>query len=271
MATTLEHAAGSVLTAPSLPRNITSLMPRTHASLPRLYIEPDLAQGSAIALGKDQSLYLAAVLRKSVGDEVVLFNGRDGAWRSRLTSDAKKSVMLEAVEQVAAQTPVSDLWYGFAPLKTERLDYVIQKATEMGVGTIQPVLTKYTQVSRLKHERLVANAIEAAEQCEVLSVPVVAPEVTLDHLLDGWNHERRLIVADEGAASSSPVELIAALAGHPIGLLIGPEGGFSEQERERLRAQPFVVPVSLGPRILRADTAAVAALAVIQAIIGDWR
>jgi 16S rRNA (uracil1498-N3)-methyltransferase len=249
-------------------------MPRTHASLPRLYIEPDLAEAAEIALGKEQSLYLAAVLRKAVGDEVVLFNGRDGAWRSRLTSNAKKSVILATVEQVAAQTPVAELWYGFAPLKTERLDYVVQKVTEMGVGTIAPVLTKFTQVNRLKHEKLVANAIEAAEQCEVLSVPVVSPEITLANLLAGWNAthgDRKLIVADESAASASPVEQIAALRGNPIGLLIGPEGGFSDEERAQLRAQPFVVAVSLGPRILRADTAAVAALAVIQATIGDWR
>src|SRR5690606_2802572 len=130
-----------------------------------------------------------------VGDEVVLFNGRDGAWLARLTSDSKKSVVVHLVEKIAAQTPRSDLWYCFAPLKTERLDYVIQKATEMGAGRIQPVITKYTQVNRLKHDRLVANAIEAAEQCEVLSVPEVMPETTLDKLLDGWNPERRLVLA----------------------------------------------------------------------------
>ena len=246
-------------------------MPRTYATLPRLFVEPDLVAGTPIALGKEQSLYLAAVLRKSVGDEVVLFNGRDGAWLARLTSDAKKSVTLDLVEQTAPQTPPSDLWYGFAPLKSERLDYVIQKAVEMGAGTIQPVITRYTQVSRLKHERMVANAIEAAEQCEVLSVPTVAPEITLDRLLDSWPVERALILADEGAPSASPIETLAAIEGRPVGLLIGPEGGFSDEERDRLRALPFVVPISLGPRILRADTAAVAALAVIQAIIGDWR
>ena len=246
-------------------------MPRTHATLPRLHVEPDLAEGAELTLGKEQSLYLAAVLRKVVGDEVVLFNGRDGAWLTRLTSDSKKSVTLQLVERIAAQTPPSDLWYGFAPLKTERLDYVIQKATEMGAGTIQPVITKFTQVNRLKHERLVANAIEAAEQCEVLSVPEVLPETTLDRLIDGWDTERRLILADEGEASSSPVEILSALKGQKIGLLIGPEGGFSPEERERLRALPYAVPISLGPRSLRADTAAVAALAVIQAIIGDWR
>jgi 16S rRNA (uracil1498-N3)-methyltransferase len=201
----------------------------------------------------------------------VLFNGRDGAWLCRLTSDSKKSVTLGLVEQVAPQTPPSDLWYGFAPLKTERLDYVIQKAVEMGAGTIQPVLTRFTQVSRLKHERLIANAIEAAEQCEVLSVPQVEVEATLERLLDSWPADRALIFADEGEASSSPVEALSALKGRKVGVLIGPEGGFSDEERARLRALPYVVPISLGPRILRADTAAVAALAVIQAIIGDWR
>jgi 16S rRNA (uracil1498-N3)-methyltransferase len=249
-------------------------MPRTHAALPRLFIEPDLTAGDTLTLGKEQSLYLAAVLRKSVDDEVVLFNGRDGAWLARLTSDSKKSVTLEPLEQIAPQAPPSDLWYGFAPLRSERLDYVIQKAVEMGAGTIQPVTTQFTQVHRLKLERLEANAIEAAEQCEVLSVPTIAPETTLDRLLDAWptqHGERRLILADEGQASASPVSTLESLRGRPVGLLIGPEGGFSDDERRKLRGLPFVVPISLGPRILRADTAAVAALAVIQAIIGDWR
>lgn len=246
-------------------------MPRSHATLPRLYVQPDLSAGAALTLEKEQSLYLAAVLRKSVGDEVVLFNGRDGAWLCRLTSDAKKSVTLETIKQIAAQTPPSDLWYGFAPLKNERLDYVIQKAVEMGVGTIQPVMTQFTQVHRLKTERLAANAIEAAEQCEVLSVPTIAPEVTLERLLDGWDPARKLIFADEGQASASPVAALEKLRVTPVGLLVGPEGGFSDAERAKLHASPFVVPISLGPRILRADTAAVAALAVIQATIGDWR
>ncbi|UYN99523.1 MAG: 16S rRNA (uracil(1498)-N(3))-methyltransferase [Devosia sp.] len=249
-------------------------MPRSHAQLPRLFVEPDLGSGTRLTLGKDQSLYLAAVLRKAVGDAVVLFNGRDGAWLCRLTSDSKKSVDLEVVEQIAAQTPASDLWYGFAPLKSERLDYVVQKAVEMGAGVIQPVMTQFTQVHRLKTERLAANAMEAAEQCEVLSVPEIAPEITLDRLLSDWDAahgDRKLILADEGEASSSPISALEPLRGARIGLLVGPEGGFSDTEREKLRALPFVVPISLGPRILRADTAAVAALAVIQSIIGDWR
>lgn len=249
-------------------------MPRSHATLPRLFVDADLAPSGALTLNKDQSLYLAAVLRKSVGDEVVLFNGRDGAWLCRLTSDSKKSVALECREQIAPQPPRLDLWYGFAPLKSERLDYVVQKAVEMGVGTIQPVMTQFTQVHRLKTDRLGTNAIEAAEQCEVLNVPAIAPEIALDRLLADWTEhhgDRQLIFADESAASASPLATLEALAGRRIGLLVGPEGGFSPAEREKLLALPFVAPISLGPRILRADTAAVAALAVIQATIGDWR
>lgn len=249
-------------------------MPRTHASLPRLFIEHPLGKGETVTLEKDQSLYLATVLRKQTGDEVILFNGRDGAWLGRLTSSAKKSVALELIEQIAAQPASADLWYGFAPLKAARLDYVIQKATEMGASIIQPVITRFTQVSRIKLDRMRANAIEAAEQCEVLNIPLIEPEVSLDRLLAFWvahHGDRLLIVADEGAGSASPVGQIAAIGGRPIGLLIGPEGGFADEERTLLLSQPFVIPISLGPRILRADTAAVAALAVIQAIIGDWR
>lgn len=248
-------------------------MPRTHKSLPRLYVEFALAPAIPVTLGKDQSLYLAAVLRKAVGDEAVLFNGLDGAWRCRITSNSKKAVTLEPVELIAPQAPRADLWYGFAPLKTGRLDYLVQKATEMGAGTIQPVLTQYTQ-GKANPDRLLANAIEAAEQCEVLNVPAIAPEISLEKLLANWvadHGERRLILCDETALSASPVEAIATLRGQSVGLLVGPEGGFSDAELALLRAQPFVFPISLGPRILRADTAAVAALALVQAIIGDWR
>ena len=249
-------------------------MPRTHAALPRLFIEPNLARGTQILLGKDQSLYLAAVLRKVVGDQVVVFNGRDGAWLAQLASDSKKSVTLDLLEQVAEQTPPSDLWYGFAPLKSERLDYVIQKAVEMGAGTIQPVTTRFTQVHRLNPDKLAAYALEAAEQCEILNLPVLAPEIGLDRLLDGWTGEhgdRVLLFADESAPSGSPLGTLRTLEDRRIGLLVGPEGGFAAEERARLLGLPFVVPISLGPRILRADTAAVAALAAIQASIGDWR
>lgn len=248
-------------------------MARAHKSLPRLYVDVPLADGSAVTLGKDQSLYLAAVLRKTVGDEVVLFNGRDGAWRAALTSAAKKSVSLSPLECIAPQTDRTDLWYGFAPLKVGRLDYLIQKATEMGAGTIQPVITQFTQ-GRSNPERMHANAIEAAEQCEVLSVPEIAPEISLASLIASWpaiHGDRVLILCDETAPPGSPIEQIVTLRGKRAGLLIGPEGGFSDAELTLLRAQPFVLPISLGPRVLRADTAAVAALALVQAIIGDWR
>ncbi|KKB10181.1 16S rRNA methyltransferase [Devosia chinhatensis] len=249
-------------------------MPRSHAQLPRLFVAADLADSVDLTLDKDQSLYLAAVLRKTIGDEVILFNGRDGAWLCRLSRDSKKSVVLSVVERIAPQTRATDFWYGFAPLKSERLDYVVQKAVEMGAGIIQPVYTQYTQVNRLKPERLRANAIEAAEQCEVLSVPQIAEDISLDRLIDGWAAEhgdRVLVFADESAPSATPVQTLGELAGRRIGLLVGPEGGFSETERQKLGALPYVIPISLGPRILRADTAAVAAMAIIQATIGDWR
>ncbi|MGV3492088.1 MAG: 16S rRNA (uracil(1498)-N(3))-methyltransferase [Devosia sp.] len=248
-------------------------MPRTYKSHPRLFVEAALSTGAAIELGKDQSNYIGNVLRMREGGEIVLFNGRDGAWLAKITHAGKKAVTLEAVEQAAPQTPPSDLWFGFAPLKVGRLDYLVQKATEMGAGTIQPIITQFTQ-ARTRRDKLEAYALEAAEQCEILTLPAIGPETQLSELLAHWRGAhglRRLIFADEAAASASPVDTISGLKGLPIGLLIGPEGGFSDAERDLLLAQDFVVPISLGPRILRADTAAVAALALIQANIGDWR
>ena len=249
-------------------------MPREHKALPRLFIEPALTAGGSISLGREQTNYLVNVLRMGEGDAVIVFNGRDGAWLARIVRAGKKEAVLEIVVQTAHQTPPSDLWFGFAPLKTGRLDYLVQKATEMGAGTIQPVLTKFTQVSRLKADKLAAYALEAAEQCEVLTLPRMAPEIGLVALIESWRTTqglRRLLFADEAAASSTPVEQIGWLEGLPVGILIGPEGGFSDEERVLLLSQDFVVPISLGPRILRADTAAVAALTLVQAIIGDWR
>lgn len=249
-------------------------MPRNYKSFARLHVAADLRPGAHLTLGHDQTTYLLSVLRMKAGDSVILFNGRDGAWLAKIADPHRKGVTVELQVQTAHQTPPSDLWFGFAPLKTGRLDYVVQKATEMGAGTIQPVITRYTQVSRLKTDKLAANIIEAAEQCEVLSVPRLADEVSLADLVASWQHERglrRLVFCDEAAPSGSPTDQLAGLEGLPVGLLVGPEGGFSYEERELLLAQPFVVPISLGPRILRADTAAVAALAVVQAIIGDWR
>lgn len=249
-------------------------MPRSHATLPRLFVDLPLAAGAGVELGKDQVTYLVSVLRRGAGDKVVLFNGRDGAWLSQIAEASRKAARLDPVELVAAQTPASDLWYGFAPLKTARLDYVVQKATEMGAGIIQPVITRRTQVTRIRHERMRANALEAAEQCEVLNLPEIRTETTLEKLIAGWSEaegDRLLVFADESAPSGSPVEALRSLADRRVGLIVGPEGGFDDAERALLLRQGFVLPVSLGPRILRADTAAVAALAVLQSIIGDWR
>lgn len=249
-------------------------MPRSYKSFARLYVTADLRPQASLTLGHEQTSYLVSVLRMKAGDSVILFNGRDGAWLARITDPHRKGVTLELVVQTAHQTPPSDLWFGFAPLKTGRLDYLVQKATEMGAGVIRPVITRYTQVSRLKPEKLAANIVEAAEQCEVLTVPRLDEEIALESLLAGWRESqglRRLIFCDEAAPSSSPAEQLGWLEGLPVGLLIGPEGGFSDEERKLLLDQPFVIPMSLGPRILRADTAGVAALALVQAIIGDWR
>lgn len=251
-----------------------STMPRSHKTLPRLYVSADLGSGYEVGLEREQTNYLINVMRLAAGDSVILFNGRDGAWVAKITDPHRKGVTLECVGLAAAQTPAPDLWFGFAPLKVGRLDYLVQKATEMGAGVIQPVITRYTQVHRLRADKLEANIIEAAEQCEVLAVPRLGEEIELGELLANWlrdHGQRRLIFCDESAPSASPVSQLRELEGHPAGILIGPEGGFSDEERALLLAQSFVIPISLGPRILRADTAAVAALAVVQATIGDWR
>jgi 16S rRNA (uracil1498-N3)-methyltransferase len=249
-------------------------MPRSHKTLPRLFVDQPLDAGARLDLDPGQANYLLNVLRMRPAEPLVVFNGHDGAWMAKLVPVGKRDAVLEVTIQTAHQSPPSDLWFGFAPLKTGRLDYLVQKATEMGAGVIQPVITRYTQVSKVKHDKLAANVIEAAEQCEVLTVPVVAEEIGLDTLIAGWQQGhglRRLVFCDESAPSGSPLDRLRDIDGLPVGLLVGPEGGFSDDERDKLLAQPFVVPISLGPRILRADTAAVAALAVVQSTIGDWR
>jgi len=248
-------------------------MPRSYKSFPRVFVGDALAEGATVELDREHANHLVNVLRLKEGDSAVLFNGRDGAWLGKLTAAGKKGATLAVTVQTAHQTPPSDLWFGFAPLKVGRLYYLVQKATEMGAGTIQPVLTKFTQ-GRTKPDKLEAYALEAAEQCEVLTLPTIAPEIALEALIDAWRTThglRRLLFADEAASASSPVDQLSLLRGLPVGILIGPEGGFSDHERELLLAQDFVIPISLGPRILRADTAAVAALTLVQAIIGDWR
>jgi 16S rRNA (uracil1498-N3)-methyltransferase len=248
-------------------------MPRSYKSFPRVFVDAPLDAGAVLELEREQANHLVNVLRLGEGDATVLFNGRDGAWLGKITKAGKKAATVELSVQVAHQTPPSDVWFGFAPLKVGRLDYLVQKATEMGAGTIQPVITRFTQ-ARTRPDKLAAYVLEAAQQCEVLSLPRLEPETGLAPLLADWRAKhglRRLLFADEAAAAGSPVGQIGELQGLPVGVLIGPEGGFADDEREMLLAADFVVPISLGPRILRADTAAVAALALVQAIIGDWR
>jgi 16S rRNA (uracil1498-N3)-methyltransferase len=230
----------------------------------------DLAAGAEFDADPQQSHYLLHVLRLGDGAEILLFNGRDGEWSASIAARTKRAARLKVLAQQRPQPPLPDLIYCFAPLKQGRLDYLVQKAVEMGAGVLQPVVTQHTQVTRLGIERLQANVREAAEQCGILAVPEVREHVKLDRLLAGWDHERRLIFCDEDAATNNPLPALQALSDKKFGLLVGPEGGFSDEERRMLRALPFVTAIPLGPRILRADTAAVAALAVIQATVGDW-
>ncbi|OJF90350.1 16S rRNA (uracil(1498)-N(3))-methyltransferase [Pararhizobium antarcticum] len=244
---------------------------RANFRMQRLFVDAPLAEGNALAVDKDQFNYLVNVLRYEEGSEVLAFNGRDGEWRATLSLPAKKRLVLIPVEQTRPQPAPCDLHYLFAPLKVGRLDYLVQKAVEMGAGLLQPVMTQHVQGKITSIDRLKANVIEAAEQCGVLGIPAVEAPKRLGDLLDSWPSERRIIFCDEGDAGQNPLPVLAQIKERKHALLIGPEGGFSEEERARLRSLDFVTAIPLGPRILRADTAAVAALAVIQAAIGDWR
>jgi 16S rRNA (uracil1498-N3)-methyltransferase len=236
----------------------------------RLFVEHDIAKDRAIAASDGQFNYLANVLRMGDGGDLLIFNGRDGEWRARLAFPSKKKIALVPIEVTRPQPIASDLHYLFAPLKVGRLDYLIQKAVEMGAGVIQPVMTQHVQGKITSVERLRANAIEAAEQCGILAIPEVREPVRLLSMLEAWPHDRRIIYCDEGAETNNPMTALRSITEKQHALLIGPEGGFSEEEQRLLRSLDFVTPIPLGPRILRADTAAVAALALIQATIGDW-
>jgi len=237
---------------------------------PRLYVEAPLAEGANVALDSAQTHYLVTVLRLKSGDRVLVFNGRDGEWSAALTV-LKRSAALVVGAKTREQTSPADLHYLFAPLKAARFDYMVQKAVEMGVSRLQPVLTRHSQVARVNTDRMRANAIEAAEQCGILSLPDIEAPVAFAHLLAQWNPARRLMFCDEDAEVTDPVAALGGLPRSPLAVLIGPEGGFAEDERASLLKLPNVVRLSLGPRILRADTAAVAALTLVQALIGDWR
>ncbi|MCB1445111.1 MAG: 16S rRNA (uracil(1498)-N(3))-methyltransferase [Rhizobiaceae bacterium] len=243
---------------------------RANFRLQRLFIAGDIAPGAALAADDGQFNYLRNVLRLEEGAELLVFNGRDGEWLVRLRHPSKKKIALEPVEQTRPQPAPSDLHYLFAPLKVGRLDYLVQKAVEMGAGVLQPVMTQHVQGRIGSIDRLRANAVEAAEQCGILAIPEVREPVRLASLLEGWDANRRIVYCDEGAETNNPMATLSAVTERHHALLIGPEGGFSAGERALLRGLPFVTAIPLGPRILRADTAAVAAMALLQATIGDW-
>ena len=245
-------------------------MPLADFRKARLFVDAELSAGGRIALDRNQSNYLGNVLRLSAGDTILVFNGREGEWQAAI-SGRKRPDQLEISGQTRPQDRLPDLVYAFAPLKHARLDYMAQKAAEMGVSTLQPVLTRFTQVTRVNRERMRANVIEAAEQCGILSIARVGEPVSLDRWLSDRDAGRLLIFCDEGAEVANPVAALqAAAAPQGIDVLLGPEGGFAGEERTLLLRQPRTLRLSLGPRILRADTAAVAALALVQAVLGDW-
>lgn len=251
-------------------------MSGNHAQLPRLHVDVPLGAGAEVPLSRAQAHYLANVLRLRPGDAFLAFNGRDGEWRCELEEASRKHALARALDLTRPQTALCDLHLLFAPLKKARIDYLAQKATEMGAAVLQPVITRRTVAGRVRTDRLAANAVEAAEQCNLLAVPEVREPVKLGDLLAAWSGPRQILFCDEALAGrGSPVETLKALPeavrSAPWAVLIGPEGGFDEEERARLHAHPAAHAVSLGPRIMRADTAAVAALALWQAVLGDWR
>jgi len=228
-----------------------------------------LGAGQAVPLNEAQAHYLFAVMRLGPGARVALFNGRDGEWTAEVAEAGKKRGVLACVEQAAPQLDPPDLWLIFAPIKKARTDFIVEKAAELGCARILPVQTDFTNSERIRQDRLQAHAVEAAEQCLGTAVPEVGDLVALRKLLDGWDPDRRILWADESLVG--PAQTLAGLTPGPWAILIGPEGGFSEAERTRLRGLPFVTPISLGPRILRADTAACAAITLWQSALGDWR
>jgi 16S rRNA (uracil1498-N3)-methyltransferase len=246
-------------------------MPQLDFRSPRLFVDAPLAAGETVELERNQSNYLGNVLRLAAGDTILVFNGRDGEWQAQIAG-RKRPDSLTITARARPQDRLPDLAYVFAPLKHARLDYMVQKAVEMGVSSLQPVLTRFTQVSRVNSERMRANVIEAAEQCGILSLADVAEPIPLDRYLSQRKPQRLLVFCDEAADTVNPVQALQSgpAGSNGIDVLIGPEGGFAEEERALLLRQPLTLRLSLGPRILRADTAAVAALALVQAALGDW-
>jgi 16S rRNA (uracil1498-N3)-methyltransferase len=244
-------------------------------SVSRLFVEADLLAGSEAPLAEAQVHYLRHVMRRADGAPLLLFNGRDGEWRATLEGRGRKAAVARLGERVREQTAEPDVWLCFAPVKRARIDFIAEKATELGAALLQPVLTQHTMVERVNLERLRANAIEAAEQTERLTVPEVRAPVELARLLGAWPAERRLLMCDETGGGPPIAEALAGLdlaaRTAPWAIVVGPEGGFAEGELAAIRRIKDVMAVGLGPRILRADTAALAALACWQALVGDWQ
>ncbi len=236
----------------------------------RLFVSHPLQQGVAIACERAQAHYLTNVLRLEEEATIALFNGQDGEWSALVRKQGKRDVQLEPTQKVAEQVVGPDLHYLFAPIKRARLDYMVQKAVELGASHLRPVLTHHCQVERVNQDRMLANAIEAAEQCGIMSIPEIDKPKKLNDLIEGWDKERQLVFCDEKGEKQNPIDPLKQVKAEKWAVLIGPEGGFSEQERDLLRARRFVTPLALGPRIMRADTAAVAALSLVNAVVGDW-
>jgi 16S rRNA (uracil1498-N3)-methyltransferase len=237
----------------------------------RLFVDANLEEGLAVACTPAQANYLRNVLRLRAGESILLFNGRAGEWRAEIGESGKRGLTLTLRERVRPQESGPDIHYLFAPLKRARLDYMVQKATELGVAALRPVITRRTVAERVNVERMRANVVEAAEQCGVLRLPEVSAPAPLDKVLSEWDSGRRLIFCDEGADVHDPIAALKGVPEGPLAVLVGPEGGFEEGERARLLRMPCATAVSLGPRVMRADTAAVAALALVNATLGDWR
>ncbi|GAA0531260.1 16S rRNA (uracil1498-N3)-methyltransferase [Rhizomicrobium palustre] len=237
----------------------------------RLFVEAPLGEGARVVLEEGQAHYLLHVMRAKVGDRLNFFNGQDGEWVAEITETAKRTCTAVCARQLEPQTEVPDLWLCFAPVKKTPADYLTQKATELGVRVLQPIFTRRTIVSRVNTERMLANAVEAAEQSGRVSVPEIREAIALDKLLASWPAERRILFCDEAGDAPSIADALMTERGGSWAVFTGPEGGFDPAERALLRAQANVMAVSLGGRILRADTAALSALSVWQALTGDWR
>ena len=240
--------------------------------IPRLYVETPLNAGAEIALDRARSHYLRDVLRREAGASVLLFNGRDGEWQGSIARLAKASVRIAIEHPTRPQQMPPDLWLAFAPIKRDRIDMLAEKATELGCRCLLPMFTQHTAVTRVNVERLRAHAIEAAEQTERLDIPEIRTPAKLGELLEHWSPARRLIVCAEFGEARPIVEALRGMPPDaPYAVMTGPEGGFARSELDALGKLPFVTAVGLGPRVLRADTAALAALACWQAVLGDGR